>query len=114
LSELTGTRARIVTYVAERGAARMKQIMTDLGLTTGMAGGHLHWLVQNKHLERPARGVYIIPGTAPELPPRPSLSGAVAKRNRKVWENLDEAERRRRVDALTAGRQKAAQDRKAG
>lgn len=113
MGELRGTRARIVAYVREQTgltgtAPRMAGIMKDLGLSTGSAGGHLYWLVKHGHLARPARGVYIIPGTRPELPPAPSLSGAVSKRNVTVWEGLSAAERRRRVQALTQGRKDAA------
>lgn len=113
MGELRGTRARIVDYVREQvaltgTAPRMAGIMKDLKLSTGSAGGHLYWLVRNGHLERPERGVYVIPGTSPRLPDPPSLSGAVSRRNVTVWAALPAAERRRRVQALTRGRQDAA------
>lgn len=113
MSELRGTRERIVAYVREQPgltgtAPRMADIMKDLNLSTGSAGGHLFWLVKHGYLERPERGVYIIPGTSPELPPPPSLSGAVSRRNVTVWSALPAAERRRRVQALTQGRKNAA------
>jgi hypothetical protein len=114
VGELRGTRARIVEYVREQDARtgtapRMASIMKDLKLSTGSAGGHLFWLVKHGYLERPERGVYIIPGTSPKLPPPPSLSGAVSKRNVTVWAELSANERKRRVAALTRGRQEAAQ-----
>lgn len=117
MGELRGTRARIVAYVREQvaisgTAPRMADIMKDLGLTTGSAGGHLYWLVKHGHLERPERGVYILPGTSPRLPPPPSLSTAVSKRNATVWAGLAASERRRRVAALTKGRQEAARQRR--
>lgn len=119
MGELRGTRKRIVAYVREQVALtgiapRMADIMKDLKLSTGSAGGHLYWLVKHDHLARPERGVYVIPGTSPQLPPPPSLSGAVTKRNVTVWAGLTAAERRRRVQALTRGRQQAARARQDG
>jgi hypothetical protein len=83
-------RARVYAYIAERGAARAGEVAAALGLTVGSAGGHLSWLAAKGHLTRRGRGVYVRPGVIPaELPPPPSMSEAVAKRNRTV------AERRR-------------------
>lgn len=103
-----GTRGLVLAYVRDRGAARMTEIMAALGLVPGAASGHLSWLVSRGYLERPARGVYVIPGTSPELPPPVPMSAAVASRNRTVWKNLPQAERDRRVEAMARGRREAA------
>ena len=88
-------RARVYAYVAERGAARAGEVAAALGLTVGSAGGHLSWLVANGQLTRHGRGVYVRPGAIPAaLPPPPSMSEAVAKRNRTVAE-------RRRTSRMT-------------
>jgi hypothetical protein len=112
LSELGGTRARIMAYVHEHGdVARMTEIMTGLGLSPGSASGHLNNLVRLGRLTRPQRGIYVVAGTSPELPPPVDRSAAVAKRNAVVWAHLPEPERRKRVDALTRGRKAAARRR---
>jgi hypothetical protein len=60
-------RDRIVAYVAAEGGAWMTQIRDHLGLSSGAAGGHLHYLtVTAGRLARPVRGFYCLPGQVPD------------------------------------------------
>ena len=94
----------IIAYVRRRRGAWFSEIMQDLGLTTGQAGGHLSRLVRADRLRKSQRGWYTTPRQ--RVQPRPRMSERTASRNKTVWAGLGEAERQRRVDALTAGRKR--------
>jgi hypothetical protein len=60
-------RARIVAYVQAAGVVRMTEIRDALELRGGQLSGHLTALVAQQRLTRAARGIYCMPGTAPDV-----------------------------------------------